>query len=196
MPILDNPRHELFAQAVACEGLNAREAYQKAGYSANDNASRVNGAKLLLNIAVAARIRELQEQSSNRAVAAVAFERYVRIEKLEKMAKELEQVIAERACDPEVQDIAGGSTGHIWFTWKAAGRELCKEYGVDYQMLKELRAIYQQIAQEMGEWLTKSAVEIRDMPVVDIPEDASIDDIRKAKTKMQEALDGLLKKVA
>lgn len=194
MPILENQHWEKFAQAIACQGLNARDAYLSAGYESNENSARVAGARLLLQVAVRQRVTELQEQSANRAVQAVAFERYERIARLEKRARELDQIIAERACDPEVENIAGGSTGHIWYTWKAAGRELCKEYGVDLGLLKELRSIEQQIAQEMGEWLVKTAMDLRtDMPTVDIPENASIEDIRVAKAKMQEALDGLRK---
>jgi hypothetical protein len=63
MPILSNPRHEKFAQALA-EGQSATEAYGFAGYAPNDgNAARMKG-----NDRVKERIAELQGQGAKRAV--------------------------------------------------------------------------------------------------------------------------------
>lgn len=197
MPALENTRWEKFCQAIVAEGLNAKEAYLAAGYEAADDSARISGSRLLTSVVIQSRIRELQERAANVAVMGAAFDRSERIARLEKRARELDQIIAERASDGELQAIPGGSTGHVWYTWKAAGRELCKEYGVDLGLLKELRAIEQQIAQEMGEWLVKTALDVRaDLPTVDIPENASIDDIRAAKSKMLEAYQQLTGKAA
>lgn len=63
MPILSNPRHEAFAQALA-KGKSAAEAYVLAGYKPNDgNAIRLKG-----NERVAARLAELQGKAAERAV--------------------------------------------------------------------------------------------------------------------------------
>jgi phage terminase small subunit len=70
MPILSNPRHEKFAQALA-EGQSATEAYETAGYTPNDgNAARMKG-----NDRVKERIAELQGQGAERAV--VTLERLI-----------------------------------------------------------------------------------------------------------------------
>ena len=61
MPILDNQRHELFAQALA-RGLPASRAYVEAGYAQNDsNAARLSG-----NEQVKGRVKELQAKSAER----------------------------------------------------------------------------------------------------------------------------------
>ena len=61
MPVLDNPRHELFAQALA-SGKSATEAYTAAGYTDNDgNASRLKG-----NERIAARVTEILEKAAER----------------------------------------------------------------------------------------------------------------------------------
>lgn len=59
VPILENPRHEAFAQALA-QGATADGAYEAAGFRAH----RGNAARLSANESVRARVRELQEQTS------------------------------------------------------------------------------------------------------------------------------------
>lgn len=62
MPILDNHKHERFAQALA-QGMSADAAYQEAGYSANmGNASRLKG-----NEKVMKRVAELQASAADGA---------------------------------------------------------------------------------------------------------------------------------
>lgn len=61
MPVLSNPRHERFAQALAL-GKPASEAYVLAGYEANDgNASRLNG-----NEKVKSRVTEIMQAAAAR----------------------------------------------------------------------------------------------------------------------------------
>lgn len=67
MPVLDNPRHERFAQALA-EGKTADEAYQLAGYSEN----RGNAARLKANDSVASRVAEIQGRAARRTEITVA----------------------------------------------------------------------------------------------------------------------------
>lgn len=62
MPVLPNPRHESFAQALA-KGKSAAEAYVAAGYKPNDgNAIRLKG-----NERVAERVTELSERIAEKA---------------------------------------------------------------------------------------------------------------------------------
>lgn len=72
MPILDNPRHEKFAQAIFAGLLESHAgngrysqsaAYRKAGYTANsDNAAYANASRLIRFDKVMARVRELQAE--------------------------------------------------------------------------------------------------------------------------------------
>ena len=59
MPILENQRHELFAQELAT-GKSASEAYVSSGYKP----SRKNAARLRANEGVKARLAELQAVSA------------------------------------------------------------------------------------------------------------------------------------
>lgn len=62
MPILDNPRHERFAQALA-KGMTADEAYADAGYAAN----RGNACRLNANESVTKRVTEILTAGAKRA---------------------------------------------------------------------------------------------------------------------------------
>lgn len=65
--MLDNPKHEAFAQARA-QGASVEDAFVAAGYKANSgNASRLNG-----NERVASRVKELQAASAAEAVITAA----------------------------------------------------------------------------------------------------------------------------
>lgn len=68
MPVLDNARHERFAQGLA-EGRSADEAYALAGFKAN----RGNAARLNAKDSVRKRVAELQAKGAERA--AVTLER-------------------------------------------------------------------------------------------------------------------------
>lgn len=66
MPVLTNPRHEVFAQELA-KGKTATEAYVLAGYKANDG----NAATLKGNQSISSRVAELQERGAKRVEVTV-----------------------------------------------------------------------------------------------------------------------------
>ncbi len=67
MPILPNPRHESFAQALA-KGKTADEAYAQAGYSPN----RGNATRLKANEYIRKRVSELQGRVAEQAAWSAA----------------------------------------------------------------------------------------------------------------------------
>lgn len=68
MPVLANPRHELFAQALA-KGLSQRQAYYDAGFKAkNDSTADVCACQLLSNHKVTERVTELQHAIAERVI--------------------------------------------------------------------------------------------------------------------------------
>ena len=83
MPILDNQRHELFAQNVA-SGMSLTKAYQEAGYKKNDQAA----SKLHRKDQIKARIQELKEQAVSKFLEAEAITRDVVMEHLQELAEE------------------------------------------------------------------------------------------------------------
>lgn len=66
MPVLDNPKHERFAQELA-KGKTADEAYQLAGYKAD----RCHASRLAAKGNVRARVTEILERSARRAEVTV-----------------------------------------------------------------------------------------------------------------------------
>ena len=105
MPVLSNPRHELFAQVLAA-GCSATEAYVKAGYRLNKG----NAGRLKANERIRKRVEELQARNVQAQEAAVG----VTIERLRtqfaeayEMAKELSQPTAMVAATTAQAKLAG-----------------------------------------------------------------------------------------
>lgn len=95
MPVLLNPRHETFAQAVA-KGKSAIEAYEAAGYKPH----RPSASRLLTNANVAARVAELQGRGARKVEVT-----------LESLAAELDEArslaLAEKQSSAAVQATMG-----------------------------------------------------------------------------------------
>ena len=67
MPVLDNPRHERFAQEVA-QGTSQREAYKRAGYESKSAAAADAAAsRLIRDGKVLMRIKEIQTVGARKA---------------------------------------------------------------------------------------------------------------------------------
>jgi hypothetical protein len=61
MPVLNNARHEKFAQNVV-NGMSASAAYKAAGYEAKD--ANVTGPRMFANVGIKARIEELKAEAA------------------------------------------------------------------------------------------------------------------------------------
>lgn len=90
MPVLDNSRHEKFAQEIA-KGTAIGEAYVLAGYDGeNASAAAASASRLLKTAKIQHRVSELLNQGATRALVSVQKV----LEKLEKaydLAKKLDQ---------------------------------------------------------------------------------------------------------
>lgn len=68
-------------------------------------------------------------------------------------------VIAERARDPAMQDVPGGSTGLLVHQMKAIGtgqnQTVIDEYVFDAALVREIRAHQEQVAKELGQWVDR-----------------------------------------
>lgn len=98
---------------------------------------------------------EIRESLSRRAISLV--ER--RVASLNSRWLKLNQVIAERAADPTMMKAPGGTSGLLAHTLKTVGSGplamVVDEYAVDGTLLKELRELEKQAAQELGQWTAK-----------------------------------------
>lgn len=68
MPVLDNHKHELFAQGVA-KGKTQTQAYIDAGYS--ENGADVSASRLLGDARVQGRVDELLQKAANKTVLTI-----------------------------------------------------------------------------------------------------------------------------
>jgi hypothetical protein len=74
----------------------------------------------------------------------------------------MRRIIEERAADPAMQGVPGGTTGLLVRTVKRIGtgdqaRDV-EEFTVDTGLLRELRDLEKQAAQDLGQWAEKSEV--------------------------------------
>jgi phage terminase small subunit len=121
MPILKNPRHELFAQYMAL-GKKATEAYATAGFSPGKNGDNSRGAaqsasRLLRNAAVSARINELSLQVQRSRSTKAWLDREFVIENLKRNLERAMQ--AEPVCDSD-----GNLMGEYRYNGTVANRSL------------------------------------------------------------------------
>lgn len=94
-----------------------------------------------------------------------------RVNRLNRDWLKLQKVIEERAADPTMRDIPGGSTGTLVRTVKMIGNgdqsRMIEEYAVDVGTLREIREIEKQAAIQLEQWTEKKSIEgDPDKPVV------------------------------
>jgi hypothetical protein len=173
---------------VGREGRPGTMYYSLADYM--ELAAAVSAHHLLRNPKIIARIKELGGAVAERAVEVATLERSERIALLERRSAALHEIVAERAKSEQMLGVPGGRTGYVVCTHRVAGKQVIREYTVDTPLVKAMLAVEQQCATELGEWLTKTAVDLRsDMPVFDVPADASLEQIREAKEGMKALLE-------
>lgn len=81
MPVLSNPRHETFAQALA-KGKSQTEAYEIAGYKGDRRAA----SRLATNVDIQARVAELQQRVAERVIEKTAVTRADILGEISKLA--------------------------------------------------------------------------------------------------------------
>lgn len=183
MPALKKLKHEQFVQAIVA-GQTAGQAYV-AAYGSAKGADQ-SASRLLKNAQISARIAELEAGIRSKLLADTILTRESRLKALENRWKLLQQVLMERGetlgqltihgypmgskdAQESAQEDAeqsempapGASTGLVSLDWK--GRDATRAvWRVDTQTLAELRAIEEQAARELGQWMDKSEVTHKD----------------------------------
>jgi hypothetical protein len=155
MSVLENSKHEQFAQLVA-KGVNATKAYIAAGFSANG--ARAGAARLYAKAAVCARIRQIQETLSTGTIALEINSRNARVaalqERWDRLRAGLDLILRQRGAD--MADVPGGASGLLVRDYK--GKEADRQVGrIDpgvASLLAELRAHERQAAEELEQWKT------------------------------------------
>jgi hypothetical protein len=95
---------------------------------------------------------EFHDQARRRGIALVAN----RVAALDDRWRRLRRVIAERAADPAMRGVPGGTTGLLVRDVRAVGRgeeaRPVDVYRLDIGLLRELRELEKQAAVEVGDW--------------------------------------------
>ena len=103
----------------------------------------------------AARVAEITKAYSDRALKFGLARRERRLQVLCDMHERILQVIEARSADVSMAKAAGGSTGLLTVQIKSIGSgdkaKIVPEFSVDTPLLRELRAIEVQIAEELGQ---------------------------------------------
>lgn len=87
-----------------------------------------------------------------------------RLQNLNDLRDRIMTVIAERASDPDMQDVKGGKTGIIIRRYKGVGQgpaaKVVEEFEIDIPAIRELRALQRDAAEELGQIQPKNTMPI------------------------------------
>lgn len=93
-------------------------------------------------------------------------DRVNRITALNDRWERMKRVIDERAAEPSMTGVPGGTTGLLVRTYKAmkAGKDVkvLTEYTVDTGLLAQLNAVEMQAAKELGQLIERSQIDVTD----------------------------------
>lgn len=179
MPSLKNRQYELFATALVFPSENGKrrfawQAYQEAFPNSSYHAAKVSAHRLLQREDVAARVKELNAERVN-AVKLVGYAVKVNRQEVynEGIARIL-SIIEERAADPSMQDIPGGTSGLLVRDFrtvpvkddaeadeegaKAKSWERVDLVKFDSALVKELRELMRQAADDERDFKTHADV--------------------------------------
>jgi phage terminase small subunit len=151
------PQYELFVSAYLgkCR-RNATSAAIEAGYSPKTAYSQ--GSRLLKTVEVQQAIQAWREEAKQTAITDMAH----RLNVLDSIEAKLLDVMDARATQYAGSQVIGGETGLVVKRYKMVGAGesamLVEEYEVDTGTIRELRAVHEQAAKEMGQWTEKHDV--------------------------------------
>lgn len=141
------------AELIANESISDSEIAERAGVTGKT----INNWKRepLFSEKVYAIIAEQERIVLNRGIA----KRVKRIERCSQTWESAKRLIAERAADPKMQGVPGGTTGLLVHQLKGIGKgddyQVVDEYAVDTGLLREMRELEKQVATELGQWTEK-----------------------------------------
>lgn len=107
-----------------------------------------------------AKVAEYEAEIEAEMMRLPIAKRHVRVNRLNDLARRLQVVIDDReSAYAEDEDIIGGRSGAVVKQIKSVGygkdSRIVEEYAVDTALIRELRAIDEQAAKELGQWIDK-----------------------------------------
>jgi hypothetical protein len=160
MPVLTKPKYEMFAIEIA-KGATVVDAYVNAGYS-RKGAER-SASRLLMNAKIVARIGEIRATLIAGVIKTEIANKDWRVMKLHDIAQRLESIRDARAKDPTILKCPGGDTGFVQATARVVTgpndvKMIVTDHSVDTGLVRELKATYRQVAEELGQLTLKHEV--------------------------------------
>lgn len=141
------------ARKVAGDRMTDREIAYRCGV----NKATLERWKLLPEFM--ARVGEIRAAMAAAELAGGIADRQRRVVAINTRHQLAEQVIEERAADPQMRAVPGGTTGLLVRQQKMLGvgknARLVEEFSVDTGLLAALAALEKQVAQELGQWTEK-----------------------------------------
>lgn len=102
-----------------------------------------------------ARVQEIGEELASRARNRGIARRERRLASLQALHNGLLRVIEERGADPSMAEVPGGRTGLLVRQFKVSGDTVVTEYAVDTGTVRELRAVQEAAAKELGQLIDR-----------------------------------------
>jgi phage terminase small subunit len=150
--VLDNTKHEQFAQSVAT-GTSATEAYTSVGYA--EAGAAASASRLLSDASVSARVEELKTSIAEGVVEVDIRQRAARVEVLQDNLNRMCGLIEARAL--EYCDHPGGASGMLVKDYRGKNAEQ-EIWRLDAALLSQINATMKQAAIEEGQWSEKREV--------------------------------------
>jgi phage terminase small subunit len=150
--VLDNTKHEYFAQSVAT-GTSATGAYTAVGYS--EAGAAASASRLLSDTNVSARIEELKTSIAEGVVEVDIRKRPARVQVLENNLNSMLGLVEARGV--EHADHPGGATGMLVKDYRGKNAEQ-EIWRFDAALVTQINATLKQAAIEEGQWSEKREV--------------------------------------
>ena len=110
----------------------------------------------------AALVEENVELLNTQALQHGIARREHRVGVLQELHRRMLKIVEERAADPTMKDVRGGSTGLMVGIQKTLGwgekAEIVTEYVLDNKLLTQLVAVHERVARELGQEVNRSEV--------------------------------------
>lgn len=139
----------------------------------------------------AAKVLTMTEQMNEAAMERGITRRAYRINQLSNMESDLRRVEEERAADPSMAGVPGGTTGLVVRSPVVVGGKIHGyEYEVDHATISAILDIHAQVAKELGQWTKLRAIEAS---VSHVPSD---DASQRTDEELEQEFKDLVKRLA
>jgi hypothetical protein len=149
MALNDTKKREKAAQLVAEDRLSDEKIAEQV------EISKRTLERWKANPGFMARVEEIASAYAKRALRHGIARKERRVTVLNELHEKMLQVISERAESPDLADVPGGRTGLVTKMLKGIGKgddfQVVEVYEVDTGTVKEIRALQEQVAEELGQ---------------------------------------------